>query len=77
MDDVRRCSVLFSELGQLFLQLLVLLGPALAVLRLEDVVLGVVDDLLSGGGTRRDEPCDGQHRRISEDSHHGRLLPRE
>ena len=45
VDDVGRPAVLFLQLRQLLVELLVLGRPFVAVLGFEDVVLGVVDDL--------------------------------
>lgn len=45
MNDIRRRAEFFAQLGQLRVEIFVLHGPFLPVLRIEDVVLGVVDDL--------------------------------
>jgi hypothetical protein len=47
VDDVGRLAVLLAKLGELAVELFVLDLPDLAVLRLQDVVLGVVDDIRS------------------------------
>jgi hypothetical protein len=49
IDNVRRLSVFLIQLGELLVERLVLGGPSLAVLHLEDVVLGVVDDVCRSG----------------------------
>ena len=56
VDDVRRRAVLVPQLGQLGCRAPRPQRPTLPVLRLEDVVLGVVDDV---GGECGRNPCAG------------------
>ncbi len=44
MNDVGRPAELLFQFGELGVEILVLDPPLLAVLRVEDVLLGVVDD---------------------------------
>ena len=53
VDDIGWLAVALAKLGQLGVELTVLDLPALPVLDLEDVVLGVVDDLVVTLGDRR------------------------
>ena len=53
LDDVRRLTVLGAQLGELGVELAVFDRPDLSVLRLEDVVLGIVDDALLSVRRRR------------------------
>ena len=66
VDDVGRRAVFLPELGELAVEVAVLGGPLLAVLRLEDVVLGIMDDLglvsLCEGSLVDDQQAGDQHR---------------
>jgi hypothetical protein len=66
-------SVLGAQLGELGVELAVFDRPDLSILRLEDVVLGIVDDALLGirrGRAARCEDCEKKGRAKNTDHEH-------
>ncbi|MGH7164772.1 MAG: hypothetical protein ACREIS_04520 [Nitrospiraceae bacterium] len=75
---------IFSQLSELHVEVLILHGPLLAVLRIEDVVVGIVDDLrlvsLRQGSlaanrqTDEGQRADGEALHFQDGAAHGSVL---
>jgi len=73
VNDIGRCAEFIAKLGQFGIEILIFDRPTLAVLRIEDVLLGVMDDLgfasLRKGSLVVDQDTDKQGRRNRSDAY--------